>query len=173
MNLEIKYHCHDFTPIREVLLKLGATCEGTFDQRDYYFNLPVSHNGERLKYRNEGDTRTLVFYTRPDFKQGESAQCQFKFIEDASGKLFDILKEALGVGSIVQKRREAWRNGPIMFHLDQVETVGRLFEIEYPTENPKSDEAAFQETLHHFIPFLGVVATSSNADLVNSQNVLS
>lgn len=166
MNLEIKYYCNDFAPLREVLSGIGVHCEGVFEQEDYYFNLPDNNPEAKLKYRIEGDNRTLIFYTRPSFKNGESSECEFKFVQDREGILFEMMKEALGVKAVVRKKREAWRNGPAIFHLDQVETVGSIFEIEYETEDPKKDENIFQKLLERCRPFLGVVAISSNADLV-------
>lgn len=167
MNLETKYHCSDFESLRAVLQKIGAVSEGIKEQTDYYFNVPKHNPSARMKYRQDGATNTLVYYTRPDFFENKSAQCDFKLFDDAAGALLPLLQEALGVNAVVKKKREQWRKGPAIFHLDEVEGLGKLFEIEYETENPKDDEKTFQELLALFLPFLGTVAHKSNGDMLS------
>lgn len=173
MNLETKYHCREFGPIREVLRKIGAVSEGVKDQEDYYFNLPGHNPSARMKYRQEGAKNTLVYYTRPDFSENKSAQCDFKLFDDATGALLPLLQEAFGVNAIVKKNREQWRKGAAIFHLDEVDGLGKLFEIEYETQNSKDDEKTFQELLALFLPFLDDIARTSNGEMLSMNRVSS
>lgn len=170
MNLEIKYHLTDSQVVRDILQRIGARCEKMSDQTDYYFNLPQGNPAAKMKYRIEGSDRTLVYYTRPNFKEGEGAPCNFSFVHDPDGTLFDILKSALGIWAVVQKKREEWRKESFIFHLDDVQEVGPVFEVEYVSQDPEKDHAIFDAMLSRFIPYLGDVAPSSNSDLVTAKN---
>ena len=72
LNLELKYFCKDFKPVRAVLKDLGARKMSVRRQTDYYFNVPKDKKARvrahvRLKLRTEGKKQTLIYYTRPDF----------------------------------------------------------------------------------------------------------
>ncbi|HEY3284944.1 MAG TPA: adenylate cyclase, partial [Armatimonadota bacterium] len=61
-NLELKVRCPDLGLVVDRALALGASDEGSLEQRDLYF---VVLRG-RLKLRLEGERAWLIQYQRPD-----------------------------------------------------------------------------------------------------------
>ena len=60
-NLELKYFCNDFGPIRKILSELGAIKVGVKKQVDYFYILPTAEKlpPVRLKLRTEGKKKNL------------------------------------------------------------------------------------------------------------------
>lgn len=170
INIELKHYCNDFVPIREILKKNGATNLGTVFQKDYFFNLPQGNYSiePRLKLRIENGKQTLVFYRRGNFKQDSSNLADVHLYEVKDDKLLNFLQEALGVKAIIEKNRERWRKDNITFNLDEVNKVGKIFEIELETtlENKERDESTFTQYRDKFLKYLGDVVKGSNVDLV-------
>lgn len=170
INLELKHYCKNFAPIRKILQKNGATNLGTVFQKDYFFNLPQGNYSiePRLKLRIEDEKQTLIFYKRGDFKQDSSNPADVHFYEVKDNELLDFLREVLGVKAIVEKNRERWRKDNIIFNLDEVNKVGKIFEIELETtlENKERDESTFTQYRDKFLKYLGDVVNGSNVDLV-------
>lgn len=170
VNLEIKYHCHNFLPIRKVLAEIGAKKVGIFSQKDYFFNLPSANLKvpKRLKLRIEGDKSTLIYYERGNFENDKNTRADIVIFDIRDKKLLDFLRKALGVKAVVSKRRELWKKGNFVFNLDTVETVGRIFEIEMVTGG-KEEERKFNEYKKKFLPYLGKIVKTSNLDLTSKK----
>ena len=169
-NLELKHYCTDFKKVRGVLEEFGAEKEIVKKQKDYFFELPVAQNknSPRLKLRVEGKKKTLVYYERPDFVKAKDTASQVKLYEVKDEQLQGLLTAALGVKAIVEKKREVWRKGNTVFHIDTIKNIGNIFEIELRkngviTEKDKTIFKSYQEKL---LPFLGDVIKGSNVDLV-------
>ena len=168
-NLELKHFCPNFNKIRFLLKELGAKKEITKTQTDYFFD--TVNLKARLKLRVEGKKQLLVYYERPDFAEGKSATAKIKLYEVKDHKLLPFLQETLGAKVVVRKTRELWRKANTVFHLDKVEGVGSVFEIELQkngkiTEADKKQFKLYQDKL---LPFLGKVIKGSNADLVSKK----
>ncbi|MFC1629895.1 CYTH domain-containing protein [Patescibacteria group bacterium] len=170
INLELKHFCEDFIPIRGILKKEGAVNLGTVYQKDYFFNLPQSNHliEPRLKLRVENGEQVLVFYRRGDFKQGSSNPANVHLYKVEDNELLKFLQEAFGVKVIVEKNRERWSKDNIIFNLDEVNKVGKIFEIEVGTtlENKERDEKKFTQYKDKFFKYLGDVVKGSNVDLL-------
>lgn len=171
INLELKHFCKDFKPIRKILKNVGARKITTKKQKDYFFNLPQIKDknvAPRLKFRID-DTYALIFYKRNKFSpRGHTpSSISLLFLKDA--KLIPFLKRALGVRTIVEKKRELWKKGNTVFHLDTIKGVGNIFEIEVWT-SPKTiqkDHLKFTEYRKKLIPHLSRVVLDSNEDLIS------
>lgn len=167
----IKAFCPDFRPIRKVLRELGATPLGRKAQTDYFFHLPDSPNkstSRRLKLRVEAGRPCLLYHY--DRHSTKSRLASFKVLElnDAVGarRLFESV---LGVEKVVKKQREAWAKGKTRVHLDRIEGVGRVFEVESEGGNSgrwKEESARYRRL---FGPYLGAEITGSNEDLVSQE----
>ena len=100
--------------------------ESTFDQVDTYFNVQTG----RLKLRQQdsvGDE--LIFYRRADENSPKLSRYDRIPIVPAH-RLGSILAQALGIKTVVRKRRELWRLDNVRIHLDQVEGLGSFVELE-------------------------------------------
>jgi adenylate cyclase class IV len=167
-NLELKRWCGEFSAVRKVLAELGATRERETIQTDYFFNLPVGSEGGRLKLRQDDGRILLIYYLRPDFCDADGTASQVQFHETDDEQLLPLLKRALGVLATVSKRREVWRKADTVFHLDTVERVGGIFEIEMQKDGDLTadDRALFAVYEQKLLPHLGAVIAGSNLDLV-------
>ncbi len=169
-NLELKHYCSDFKPIRKILSQLGAKKITVKKQKDFFFNLPEIQTKQsgRFKWRIEADKQTMVYYERPEFVKGKQAVSDLKLYVVKDGRLFDFLKQVLGIRAVVDKKREIWRKDNTVFHLDTVKGVGMVFEIELQKNGkflPKDFEI-FKNYQNTLMPFLDQVIKGSNVDLV-------
>lgn len=168
INLELKYFCADFAVIRRELKMLGAKRVVIKTQKDYFFELPpYAGVMPRMKLRIEKDKQKLIYYRRPDFSAKKVVAATLLIYSITDKKLLPFLRHALGVKSIVEKKRELWKKGTTVFHLDRVKHIGNVFEIELQkkgkiTEKDKKTFAAYQNI---FIPHLGKIIKGSNGDL--------
>ena len=172
LNLELKHFCSDFESVRKVLQELGAQRGEAITQKDYFFHLPQSE-GEvqpRLKLRIENNTQTLIYYHRADFTEGKSTPAHVELYHVTDEKLLPFLEKVLGVRGVVEKTRERWRKGNIVFNVDEVKGVGKIFEIEITTteEQRENDEKTFADLQQKLAPYLSEVVKGSNIDLVKT-----
>ncbi len=173
INRELKAFCTDFRPIRRQLRRIGASFVERKKQVDYFFHLPVDSSGgetRRLKLRTEGRrNRQLVYYY--DTRATGSRISTFKLFQVSDPVIWEVLEATLGVKVIVRKQREVWRKDHVIFNLDNVEHVGRVFEVEVDAANSEDPESEVGEYKVMFGPFLGDEIQGSNEDLVlgNSQ----
>jgi adenylate cyclase, class 2 len=125
-NVEIKARCADAAAAARVVAAAGAVWERAIEQVDTYFNV----NDGRLKLRRaDGVDQALIFYRRPD----ESAPkvSRYEVIPLAPDQqIGPVLEQALGIKTVVRKRRELWHLDNIRIHLDQVEGLGSFIEFE-------------------------------------------
>lgn len=130
LNLELKARCADPARVRRVLEEAGADFRGTDAQRDVYFAV-----GEgRLKLRRGTIERSLVFYRRADWagtRRSEVTMARLEALDPAGlDALEATLASALGVRTVVEKRREIRHVDNVKFHLDEVPGLGCFVEIE-------------------------------------------
>ena len=170
LNREIKAFCKDFRAIREALRKTGATRLGEKEQVDYFFRLPGAPEGHsrRLKLRiDDGAPRLIYYYDRygPGVRTVE-----FSIAEVTDPGIRELLEAALGVKTVVRKRREVWKEGDATFNLDTVEGVGKVFEAEVEVRSDDDAEGQIARYRRLFGPHLGEDITGSNEDLVAAQS---
>lgn len=167
-NLELKYFCKDFEPLRQVLTNLGAHKERIVKQKDYFFNVPVQSKG-RMKLRFEDDKPdTLIYYERPDFTIESETESKILLYNVNDSNLLDFLTKSHGVLGIVEKTREVWRLDETVFHIDIISNVGNIFEIELQSTNTITQENIdmFNNYKSQVLPFLNDIVVNSNIDLV-------
>ena len=125
LNVEIKARTNKDDKIRAYLLEHGADFKGVDHQIDTYFNVPDG----RLKLREGNIENNLIYYERVNQTGPKSSNFNLIKIADAAG-LKEVLKKALGIKIIVQKKREIYYIGNVKFHLDEVPDLGKFVEIE-------------------------------------------
>ena len=168
LNRETKAYCPDFTPVRQLLSDLGATFGEVKEQVDFFYYLPPIGDGEetrRLRLRVEkGEEHLLYFYDRQDANLGISS---FQLLKLNDPQIKSLLDVALGVRLVVRKQREIWRKENVVFHLDKVEGLGQIFEIEAVSEDGRDINQQVEDYQRRFDPYLGSYIAGSNEDLLS------
>ena len=167
LNREIKSYCPDFEPVRKLLRDVGATLVEAKGQVDHYYHLPAIGDAvgtRRLKLRVENGKKQLIYYY--DVQETNARVSRFQLWELRDSQMKEVLDAALGIRVIVRKQRELWCKENIKFHLDSVEDVGGIFEVEAQEEDGYDIEVQVEECRRLFGPYLGSHIASSNEDLV-------
>ncbi|MFH0984887.1 MAG: class IV adenylate cyclase [Candidatus Omnitrophota bacterium] len=125
LSLEIKARCSDPVRIRKILLAYGASFKGLDLQTDTYFRIPSG----RLKLREGNIENALIHYKRVN--QKGSKRCDSTLAKCENGRaLKKTLAAALGVLTVVIKKREIYFLRNVKFHIDRVKHLGNFVEIE-------------------------------------------
>ncbi len=172
LNIELKCYCNDFKSIRSTLKSLGVRRMIIKKQVDYFFNLPKGKARKfqpYLKLRKENRKQILVFYERPLLASSAKPSSRVFLLPIKNPNILSVLSQALGINTIVKKRRELWQKGNTVFHLDAVEGVGNIFEIEvWSTPRAlRKDRLKFRQYKSELMPHLGKVIKTSNKDLAS------
>ena len=125
-NVELKALDPDPARTLAVALALGAEDRGVIVQRDTYFRVAQG----RLKLREEqpGEAH-LIAYERPDAAEVRVSSYRVVPVPDPGG-LRAALAATLGVDVVVAKRRRLLLWETVRIHLDEVEGLGSLMELE-------------------------------------------
>ena len=171
LNREIKAFCPDFGPVRQILRDSGAVFVETKEQIDRYYRLPELGKGEgtsRLKLRTESERSELIYY-RDDYED-DTRVSHFHLWQMPDPGTIEVLEAALGMRVVVRKRRELWHRDNIKFNLDEVEGVGRIFELEAQDMDGHDIEEQVEEYRSLLVPHIGPYIASSNEDLVRDDS---
>jgi adenylate cyclase class 2 len=156
-NVEIKARCADLAAMRRAVSAAGAVWERDIEQVDTYFRVQQG----RFKLRREdGGEQALIFYLRPDEDSPKLSRYELVRI-DRDQPIGEMLERALGVKTVVRKRRQLWRRDNIRIHLDEVEGLGTFIEFEVEVL-PGRDLAACRRQAGQLLEQLGL----TNADLI-------
>ena len=172
LNREIKAYCPDFGPVRQILSDSGACFIETKEQVDYYYHLPDLGEGDgtrRLKLRIEGERSELIYYR--EHHEGDTRVSQFQLWQTPDHEVIRVLDTVLGRRVVVRKQRELWHNDNIKFNLDNVDGVGRIFELEAQEEDGFDIEVQVEEYRRRLTPHLGPYIYGSNEDLVGGRSM--
>src|SRR4051794_8194198 len=133
-NIEIKAKCNDLAAARRGAKRVGARRVGVLHQVDTYFHVARG----RLKLREiRGGGAELIWYVRQNRAAARESNYALVAVEEP-GPLKRALAAALGVRSVVRKRRELWMYENVRIHLDEVEGLGRFIEFEAVMSKRKS-----------------------------------
>ena len=122
----------------------------------------------RLKLRTEGERSELIYYR--DHQEGDTRVSHFQLWPMPDPSTIEMLEAALGMRVVVRKRRELWHRDNIKFNLDDVESVGRIFELEAQDKDGHDIEAQVEEYHSLLAPHIGAYIIGSNEDLVGSSS---
>ena len=148
-NLEFKVRCESLDALDPRLANLNATPHKVMHQVDTYFHVPTLRHSaisetceRRLKLREITETGEswLIYYERPN--EHSSRFSQYRLCEIAEpAVLKSTLAAALGIKTIVRKRRQVWMFNNTRIHLDTVESLGRFVELETVFQGQAEAEA--------------------------------
>jgi len=166
-NIEIKFQIPSH---REILSYLNQHHDIDFlwskEQTDIYFQIPRG----RLKLRIQTDSDTqLIYYQRSNSPEARLSEYNIFTTADADS-LKRILEQALGLKTIIKKKRHLYQFRNVRIHIDEVHDLGNYIEFESVL-----DEAADEETgrmnLHQLLKDLSsfplTPVAESYADLIH------
>jgi predicted adenylyl cyclase CyaB len=150
-NIELKARLTDLDRARRIAAKLATKRLEPQHQIDTYFHC----RSGRLKLRQiDGLTTQLIWYERPD-REGPKAS-DYRLVPVANPEtLKAALSGALGVRTVVEKRREIflWHN--VRIHLDEVTGLGAFLEFE-AVLGPEVEAAAGHAQVEDLIGRFGI-----------------
>ena len=152
-NIELKARLGDWEKAHEVAAAVATKRLGQQHQIDTYFH--CRHG--RLKLRQiDGLRAELVCYSRADQEGPKASDYQVAPIAHPE-TLKAALTAALGVRTVVEKRRDIFLHHNVHIHLDEVVGLGRFIEFE-AVLGPSLDEAAGRVLIDHLIDRFGISA---------------
>jgi adenylate cyclase, class 2 len=136
---------------------------------DTYFKVTKG----RLKLREGNIENALIYYQRNDLAVPKESEIILQELKPGDG-LHELLKKALDILIIVDKRREIYFIDNVKFHLDQVEGLGNFVEIEALDTTGSMEEKTLNEACRYFMKILNVeqdqLINCSYSDLLTLKN---
>jgi predicted adenylyl cyclase CyaB len=151
LNIEIKAKCDDHNLIRNTLLKLAADFKGTDHQIDTYFKVA---NG-RLKLREGNIENFLVYYERENSLTPKQSKVLL-YESNPQSNLKDVLINANGILTVVDKIREIYFIENVKFHIDTVKDLGTFVEIEAIDSDGTIGKEKLEEQCQTYIEKLAI-----------------
>jgi adenylate cyclase class IV len=135
LNRELKGLCNKLEEVAEVLKSIGALPQlMEVNQTDYIFRLPSPLSGRdtrRIKFRlMNGEPFGVYLYDR--FFEGTKAT--FEYIRPSDLTLVQALQSSEVPYVLISKTRTRWILGDILIHLDRVQGLGDIVEVETLSE---------------------------------------
>jgi adenylate cyclase class 2 len=150
-NFEFKATCQHLNILEQKLLELNPLFIGEDNQVDTYFNVSVG----RLKLREGNIENALIHYER---KNTASAKQSNVLLYQHSPNVFlkNILIKALGIKTIVSKKRKIYFIENVKFHFDIVENLGTFIEVEAIDKNGNIGIDKLKEQCTFYIEFFNL-----------------
>ena len=131
INLELKSRVENHNTIKRILENIGATFEGTLNQKDIYYKVADG----LLKVRIENGKFSLIRYNREEKKTDRWSNY---YLVKMEGKEIELLLLTLfDVEVEVVKKRELYLYKDTRIHLDCVENLGYFIELETVVQGTK------------------------------------
>ncbi|WP_199617580.1 CYTH domain-containing protein [Paenibacillus alkalitolerans] len=170
LNREAKYYCDDFSQIREILSRINARFVTMKQQEDYIFKIYdtlTKTNSKRIKVRIENEESYLVYvYCRRD----QETNIEFDYYQVKDGQIISIFTSLYGEAIRINKVREVWSKDNVVFHLDTVEGIGKIFEIELLKSGINQNNEDLDGYKQLFQSYLLKKIEGSNEDLVSGKD---
>jgi adenylate cyclase, class 2 len=149
--IEFKARIQNIELAEKKLLVLDPLFKGEDRQVDTYFNVGFG----RLKLREGTIESALIWYDRPnDAASKLSKVLLYKHAPDPSLK--DLLIQANGIKTIVDKRRKIYFIDNVKFHFDEVEGLGKFIEVEAIDETGELGLEKIQAQCDHYSAFFNI-----------------
>lgn len=164
LNVEIKARCANPALVREILSQQNARFVGDDHQIDTYFQVESG----RLKLREGNIENALIFYERDDQAGPKKSRVTMSPCEPNSN-LKAVLSAAIGIKTVVDKRRSIYFIDNVKFHVDEVQGLGNFVEIEAIDLQGESTEMQLLEQCQYYMDLLNIHAkdllTDSYSDM--------
>ncbi|MHC4154622.1 MAG: class IV adenylate cyclase [Planctomycetota bacterium] len=154
INIEIKARCANPDRVRAILRGRKAEHKGIDRQTDTYFK--AAHG--RLKLRQGDIENGLIYYERADEEGPKRSEVSLYPVENGSG-LKEVLTAALGILTVVSKRREIYFIENVKFHIDTVEGLGEFVEIEAIDTRGRMERDVLLRQCREYMKLFGIAET--------------
>jgi adenylate cyclase, class 2 len=165
LNIAIKARCEDLNSLRAFLIEHQARFVGTDHQEDTYYHVAQGH----LKLRQGTIENALVHHDRSLHPTGKTV-CISRFPVAEGTDLNCILEKALGIKSVVNKKREIYFIDNVKFYLDEVSGLGSFIEIEAMDVEETGDTDELSRQCCHYREAMGIreedILANSYSDLL-------
>ncbi|WP_439640305.1 class IV adenylate cyclase [Nevskia sp.] len=144
-NLEAKFRLPDHAAAQAAAIAIGYRPEAVLNQRDTFFVVATG----KLKLREEDQRSYLIGYGRVERDGLQLSDYQLVPVPDPAA-MRTLLAGTLGVLAEVRKRRTLLLCRNVRLHLDEVEGLGLLGEIEAVVPDggdPEAERAFVDATL--------------------------
>jgi len=144
-NLEAKFRLPDHAAARAAAIAIGYRPEAVLNQRDTFFVVATG----KLKLREEDQRSYMIGYGRVERDGLQLSEYQMVPVPDPAA-MRTLLAGTLGVLAEVRKRRTLLLCRNVRLHLDEVEGLGLLGEIEAVVPDggdPEAERAFVDATL--------------------------
>lgn len=152
--IEIKAKANQIENVRKVLAEKAADFKGIDHQVDTYFKVPKG----RLKLREGNIENTLIHYHRPNQAGPKKSEVSL-YRAQTDSTLKAVLTMALGILTVVDKKREIYFIENVKFHIDEVKGLGNFVEIEAIDEQNKISEEDLLGQCEHYMKLFGIAST--------------
>ena len=125
INYEFKAHCADLEKAEEKLRSSNPFFAGMDHQVDTYFNVPHG----RLKLREGNIENALIQYQRSNKASARQSEVTL-YSHKPGGSLKEVLAKALGIRTVIDKKRKIFFIDNVKFHFDIVRDLGNFIEVE-------------------------------------------
>ena len=149
--IEIKARCQNLAWIKSRLENAQARYIGLDTQTDTYLNCS---NG-RLKLREGNIESRLIHYHRNEVKGLKLSKVKLYNSSDPDS-LKDILQNAMGINTVVRKKRHIYFIDRVKFHLDEVEDLGTFVEIEVIDKSGLEPRPILKEICQRYMDYLDI-----------------
>lgn len=151
INFEFKARHSNVREAEKSLLEQNPRFVGEDHQIDTYFNVP---NG-RLKLREGTIEQSLIFYERTNTAGAKQSNVTL-YNHQPDPSLKQVLAQALGVKTIVDKKRKIYFIENVKFHFDTVEGLGEFVEVEAIDKDGTIGIDKLKEQCNYYQALLGV-----------------
>ncbi len=168
-NIEFKAELRDIDLAHAIARRLGAKHIGQRWQTDTYFRLTDA----RLKRREtEGEAPEYILYTRANDLRARVSEFTIFSEADAFARFGTL---GMPPWVTVRKARDVYLLHHTRIHLDQVDRLGRFFELEamvLPDHNAGRCHREIERLRADFAPVLGEPVSMSYSDLMAAEPAL-
>jgi predicted adenylyl cyclase CyaB len=167
LNIEIKAKSTNQDKIRRILSVHNAVSKGTDHQIDTYFNVKQG----RLKLREGNIENNLIHYHRED-KEGPKQSIVTLYQPSPDSTLKTILKNVIGILTIVDKTREIYFIDNVKFHIDTVKDLGTFIEIEAIDKDGSIGEVTLQKQCQDYMQLFEIAQSDLLAQSYSDMMIL-
>jgi adenylate cyclase, class 2 len=151
INYEFKASCTDIKVLESKLKNLNPLFVGTDHQIDTYFNVA---NG-RLKLREGNIENSLIHYNRTNTAAAKQSDVTL-YQHQPDKNLKDALSKALGIKTVVDKKRRIYFIDNVKFHFDEVKELGSFIEVEAIDKEGSVGIEKLKEQCDYYIRLFGI-----------------
>lgn len=151
INFEFKATHTNITEAEARLKQHNPLFSGEDHQVDTYFNVPEG----RLKLREGTIEHALIFYQRTDVAGAKQSNVTL-YQHRPDEALKQLLTQALGIKTIVDKKRKIYFIDNVKFHFDRIEDLGTFVEVEAIDKDDSIGLAKLKEQSNYYQQLLGI-----------------